>query len=69
MNFFIVPNTKGKTRYLLSTDDLWLQRGLRLSSIEGFVPAVQAVNAQRQLAKTSDRPFVSRQGPRPVKNE
>ena len=48
MDFFVLPDTRGKTRYRLAINDPWLDRGQQLYSIADFVRSVDFVNGERR---------------------
>jgi DNA invertase Pin-like site-specific DNA recombinase len=43
-DMFIVPDTRGKQRFRLSADDVWLRRGRQLHLIGEFVKCVESVS-------------------------
>ncbi len=47
MDIFVVPDTQAQTRYILSIDDVWLKRGIRLNSIGDCLLGVQHVRASQ----------------------
>jgi DNA invertase Pin-like site-specific DNA recombinase len=48
MELFVVPDTKSQTRYTISIDDPWLQRGEKLKSVADFPEAVRLLKVQRK---------------------
>ena len=51
MDLFVVPDTESRTRYTLSMDDPWLERGEKLGSVGDFLEAVRLVNVQRKVQR------------------
>jgi DNA invertase Pin-like site-specific DNA recombinase len=49
MDLFVVPDTESRTRYTLSMDDPWLERGEKLGSVGDFLEVVRLLNARRKI--------------------